>query len=78
MYENAGLVSLFYPIAVFGYAALEEKRPKKGFWILVRQYTVCLLFFKFILNLQCFDAALSSKAYTSFSAWIKLGIYNFN
>jgi hypothetical protein len=29
MYQNAGLISLFYPIAVFGFAALEEKRPKK-------------------------------------------------
>ena len=50
MYENAGLVSLFYPVCVFGFAVLEEKRPKKSFWIMVRKYTVCLLLFKFIFN----------------------------
>jgi len=78
MYENAGLVSLFYPIAVFGYAILEEKRPKKSFWIMVRKYTVVLLIFKFILNLQIFDPVLSSETFVKVSAWVKIGIYNFN
>lgn len=63
MYENAGLVSLFYPISVFGFAILEEKRPKKSFWIMVRKYTVVLLIFKFIFNLQFFDPLLSSEAF---------------
>jgi len=58
MYENAGLVSIFYPICVFGFAILEEKRPKKSFWIMVRKYTVSLLIFKFIFNLQFFDPVL--------------------
>lgn len=28
MYANAGIIGLFYPIVVFGYALLEEVRPK--------------------------------------------------
>jgi hypothetical protein len=78
MYENAGLVSIFYPISVFGFAILEEKRPKKSFWIMVRKYTVCLLIFKFILNLTMFDSLLNSPSFNQFSARIKIGIYNFN
>lgn len=29
MFENAGFISIVYPIAVFGWALLEEKRPGK-------------------------------------------------
>ena len=28
MYANSGLISLVYPLSVFGYALLEETRPK--------------------------------------------------
>ena len=60
MYENAGLISIFYPIAVFGYAALEEKRPKKSFWIGVRRYTVGVLLLKFISNISLLTPILTS------------------
>jgi hypothetical protein len=29
MFNNAGLISLVYPLSVFGYALLEENRPRK-------------------------------------------------
>jgi hypothetical protein len=28
MYTNAVLITMFYPLAVFGYALLDEVRPK--------------------------------------------------
>jgi len=28
MYQNAGLMSIIYPISIFGYALIEENRPK--------------------------------------------------
>lgn len=54
MYQNAGIISLFYPIAVFGYALLEETRPRREFWNIVRIYTSALLLFKFLMNLSVF------------------------
>ena len=29
MMENAGLISIVYPLSIFGYAMLEETRPRK-------------------------------------------------
>ena len=29
MYMNAGLISIVYPISLFGYALIEETRPRK-------------------------------------------------
>jgi len=75
---NAGLISLPYPIAVFGYALLEETRPRQEFWNYVRMYTVCLLFLKFFMNLSFFDSFLNSDSFVNVSALLKLGIYNFD
>ena len=46
MYMNAGLIGLPYPLAVFGWALLEERRPSKQFWQYIRNYTILLLAFK--------------------------------
>jgi len=54
MYENAGIISVFYPIMVFGLAALEEVGPTGKFWDIVRAYTVGLTIFKFVLNIDWF------------------------
>jgi len=32
MYMNAGLISIFYPLTVFGYALIEESRPNMKYW----------------------------------------------
>ena len=58
MYMNAGIISLPYPIAVFGWALLEENRPGKLFWSFIRYYTEIVLGFKFILNLDIFGPIL--------------------
>jgi len=60
MYMNAGIISLIYPIAVFGYALLEETRPRKEFWSFIRVYTTVLLIFKFLMNLSIFEEKLDT------------------
>lgn len=32
MFVNAGLISIMYPISIFGYALFEETRPKQLYW----------------------------------------------
>jgi hypothetical protein len=77
MYMNAGIISVFYPLTVFGYALLEEARPHRRYWEAVRSYTVCVLMFKFALNLSIFDSIIQSDAFNSVSAYIKIGIYEY-
>lgn len=77
MYENAGFISLFYPIAVFGWALLEERRPGAQFWVVVRSYTIFILGFKFLCNLDIFYDIFHSETYLNSTAYIKLGIYDF-
>ena len=60
MYMNAGIISIVYPISLFGYALIEETRPDKSFWAYIRIYTTFLLLFKFILNLSIMEKALES------------------
>lgn len=78
MYENAGLISMFYPIAVFGWALLEETRPGPKFWTIVRYYTEALLAFKFLFNLDIFAVLLESETFVNVSAFFKFGIYDFD
>ena len=75
---NAGIISIFYPLTVFGYALLEEARPHRRYWEIVRSYTVCILIFKFILNLSVFNRALHSEAFNAYSAYVKIGIYEYD
>lgn len=46
---NAGLISIAFPFAVFGYALMEEARPGKAFWNAMLKYTLFILFMKFIV-----------------------------
>jgi hypothetical protein len=54
MYTNAGLITLFYPIAVFGYALLDEVRPTYKFWNIVMSYSIFILIFKFLCSIDLF------------------------
>jgi hypothetical protein len=63
MFVNCGLISLVYPFLVFGYALVEETRPRKEFWILVRRYTLCLMMIKFVLNLSVFDELVGTNEF---------------
>jgi hypothetical protein len=78
MYQNAGLISLVYPIAIFGYALLEETRPSKEFWSYIRIYTTFLLFLKFLLNLSVFGDALRSDTYEYYAGLLKIGIFDYD
>lgn len=59
MYQNAGLMSIIYPISIFGYALIEENRPSKKYWNFIRVYTICILFLKMIVNLSLLDTFLN-------------------
>jgi len=78
MYMNAGLISIVYPILLFGYALLEETRPRKGFWEYLRYYTTTLLFIKFIFNLSVFEDVLESEAYEYYTGIFKFGIFDYD
>lgn len=52
MVLNAGLVSILYPFAVFGYALMEEGRPGKWFWNMMSSYTIVILLLKLIVSLD--------------------------
>lgn len=49
---NAGVISILFPFAVFGYALMEEKRPGKKFWDTMLKYTIFILFCKFTIQLE--------------------------
>jgi|LauGreDrversion4_2_1035121.scaffolds.fasta_scaffold110330_1 hypothetical protein len=52
MITNAGLISILYPFAVFGYALMEEGRPPKAFWNFVVFYTTLIIFLKTLFQLD--------------------------
>ena len=78
MYCNAGLISIPYPILVFGYAMLEETRPRKEFWKYIRQYTQFLLIVKFLANLSIFCEVMESETFLVLQGYVKIGIYDYD
>lgn len=48
MITNAGFISILYPFMVFGYALMEEGRPKRQFWNFAAFYTTLIIFLKTI------------------------------
>jgi hypothetical protein len=77
MYQNAGIVSIFYPISVFGYALLEETRPHSDYWNTVRNYTTFLLFFKFVANLAILEPYMESRSFKMTTTYLKVGLYDY-
>jgi hypothetical protein len=75
MMQNAGLISIIYPFSVFGYALLEEIRPTRSYWDFILKYTIVILFIKFAINLECFDAVFDSNLYDYVESTIKIGFY---
>ena len=47
---NGSFISMFYPFSIFIYALLEERRPKKTYWIVVIYYSAITLVLKFIMQ----------------------------
>jgi len=58
MMKNAGFISLFYPLVVFGYALMEEVNPRKRVWYILMIYTEALILAKFIFQLSFWDAVI--------------------
>lgn len=50
MIMNGSILSLIYPISIFIYALLEEKRPGKFYWIVILNYTAIILVLKFMFQ----------------------------
>jgi hypothetical protein len=77
MFQNAGLISIIYPIMVFGFGLIEEVRPKKEFWRIIRLYTTFVLILKLTFNLKyChsfFDQAIYKEV---IQGYLKLGLYD--
>lgn len=78
MYMNAGLISIYYPLTVFGYALIEESRPNMKYWQNIRSYTIFVMMFKLCLNLSIFDKVLRSEQFNDLSSYLKIGIYEYS
>lgn len=54
MILNASFITILYPLAVFGFALMEERRPGKTFWNIMATYTIVILFLKMLIQLDIF------------------------
>ena len=61
---------------MFGYALLEETRPKIGYWDFIFQYTIVLLSIKFVINLSVLGKILNNPTFLLVNAYMKIGIYD--
>jgi hypothetical protein len=48
MMKNAGLISILYPLVVFGYSLMEKINPRKRIWYMLMIYTELLILTKFV------------------------------
>lgn len=55
MIMNGSILSLVYPISIFIYALLEEKRPRKGYWLFILNFTAGVLILKFLFQTYPFS-----------------------
>ena len=83
MYANCGLISMVYPFAVFGYALLEETRPKEFFWRFIRKYTIIIIFIKLLVNINLKSLVVKKNkdetySFSEFAGWLKLGLYSYD
>lgn len=76
MYQNAGLMSIVYPISIFGYALIEESRPKKEYWDFIRVYTLIILFIKMVANLSWLDSVMDTPTFQYYHGLLRIGLQN--
>ena len=61
---------------VFGFGLIEEVRPKKEFWRIIRLYTTFVLLVKMLFNLKYFHSYFESEVYKrDIQGWLKIGLY---
>lgn len=77
MFQNAGLFGLIYPLSMFGYALMEETRPRKEYWEFIYKYTIVLLTVKFTINLTIFGNMLQNDTFVLVNSYLKIGIYDY-
>ena len=75
IFTNAGLISIIYPLAVFGYALLEETRPSRQFWRIMLYYSISVICAKCIMNLSYMDDFLP-ESYAYYESFFNLGLHN--
>ena len=76
IFTNAGLISIIYPLAVFGYALLEETRPSKQFWRIMLYYSISVICAKCLMNLSYMDDFLDDTSYAYYESFFNLGLHN--
>jgi hypothetical protein len=77
---NTSLISLFWPIMVFGYALLEYPKPKNTFWKIALFYSISTIFIKFSFQLKLVDilaGGLNSDDLKNFNKATRIGIFIF-
>jgi len=75
MFQNSGLISLVYTFSMFGYALLEETRPRKSYWEWIRGYTLFVLILKFVMNLKITEFRSKGGQMEILWGYVKPGIY---
>jgi hypothetical protein len=60
---------------MFGYALIEEVRPRKFYWEWIRVYTIFILLAKMIFNLAYFKEDLDTPTVVNMFAYLKPGFY---
>lgn len=58
---------------MFGYALLEEVRPRKRYWEIIRRYTYLVLILKLVFNLNFMKSLLQNNDLEVIIAYIKPG-----
>jgi len=62
---------------VFGFGLIEEVRPKKEFWRIIRLYTTFVLILKLGFNLKYFHSFFEEDIYKEvIQGYLKLGLYD--
>ena len=69
-------MSIIYPISIFGYALIEESRPGKRYWNIIRVYTTIILLLKLIINLSILDSFLNSDTFKNIHGTLRIGLEN--
>lgn len=75
MYTNAGIITLIYPLLVFGYALLEETRPGRSFWRMMLIFSLCVLLSKYLVNLEFVHINLSDSI-VGLDVYMKFGLHH--
>lgn len=75
---KAGWLYMVYPVTIFGYCMLEEKRPGRTYWFFILFYTQFLIVVNFMVQLELWSTILPEEEkqnYLNFFEKNKLGIH---